>query len=354
MKGSGLKREIQNLFTIVKDRSTEEEVCIVCPQPGCGDTNGNRSVNLRSGKTFCWRCTKGGDFVKWARHLGYEISQDAVETSDLDMLEDWDRPGRPAQRTPVPDNVKLPAGFTPIALKPNSVYTKLIVKMAERKNLGADDFLKAGVGFTEEGIWEPYCVFPVVEYDQLVYYQGRTYYDRPGENTKRFPHRNTLPLGARYWVYNLNALAHREARVAVVVESILNVLSLEKRFKELGVTEYVPVCVFKHKVSVPQLTKILRYKNIEEICLLFDHDAIGNAWEQSGYVEVKKRASIAEMPAGLNNSKQDANDDVDLAIDSIIARKPYDNVTKLQHRLAVAFETSPMFKVEKSPLSILG
>ncbi len=353
MKGSALKREIQNLFTVVKDRCTDEEMCVVCPQPGCGDENGNRSVNLKSGKTFCWRCNKGGDFAKWARGLGHDVQDGLVETSDLDMLEDWDATVATVTKTPVPDNVPLPSGFIPLVKEPKSAYYALIAKMAKKKNLDISDLVRVGAGFTRSGYWEPYCVFPVVEYGQVVYYQGRTYVDVAGQTTKQFPSRKVVPLGARYWVYNLNALGRPGARIAIVVESILNVLSLEKRLAELGVTDYVPVCVFKHKISVPQLIKILRYKNIEEICILFDHDAIDTAWEQSGYVEVKKHVSIAEMPPGENNKKQDANDNVDAALQAVVDRKPYDSLTKLQHRLNNAIAANPMFSLEKSPLSLL-
>jgi hypothetical protein len=73
LRGSALKAIVEDLFQVVKDRSTNTELVFVCPQPGCGDNTGNRSVNLQTGKTNCFRCNKGGDFAKWARWLGYVI-----------------------------------------------------------------------------------------------------------------------------------------------------------------------------------------------------------------------------------------------------------------------------------------
>ena len=107
------------------------------------------------------------------------------------------------------------------------------------------------VGFTKDfaSKWEPFAIFPGLEYDRIVYYQGRTYYDDPGMSTKRFPNRTEAPLSSKYWIYNIDALNGPGVRMAVVVESILNVLSLQKQFNLEGVTDMVPVCVFKHLVS---------------------------------------------------------------------------------------------------------
>ena len=321
MKGQALKQAISNLFGIVKDRSTPEELVFICPEPGCGDRTGNRSANLRNGKTSCWKCNKGGDFVRWAKHLGYKIDGIVVPESSVEAFE------RQVEQTSVPKLatlvyalVKMPEGFVRCQDAPQSVYTRLIGTMAQRKNLTLDDLIEVEVGFTRQGRWEPFAIFPVIERGRTVYYQGRTYIDEPGKTTKKFPSRHECPVSSKFWVYNIDAVKNPEVTKVVVVESILNCLSLKKRFQELGVMDTVSVCVFKHAVSREQARKLFKHKNIDEVVLLFDRDAIEKSWEDAADLNLFKTVTIAEMPEVPGRPKIDANDDVDLALEALARR----------------------------------
>ena len=311
MKGDELKRTIESLFQVVKERCTPDEIVFICPVPGCGDESGNRSTNLKSGRTNCWRCNKAGDFVKWAKFLGYSIEEGtssvgvALENVDL-------RPWVPqAEHAPVVRDIPLPEGFHFCSDYPNSVYTQLIGEMAERKNLSLEDLLAARVGFTQKSIkWEPYALFPVFDYDRVVYWQGRTYDDVPGATTKRFPDKTEAPYGAKYWVYGVDELRRDKSSVVIVVESILNVLSLRRYMHENGLAGATPVCVFKHYLSAPQARKIIELPFVEEICLLYDHDATRSAWQKSVMIGDYVRTTVAQMPPGPGGAKNDPNDDV--------------------------------------------
>lgn len=313
--GPALRREIESTFIVVAGKSTSEELVIVCPE--CGDKSGHRSVNIKTGKTFCFRCNKGqnnrGHFIGWARALGYiftsatDVSQ--VDFADLDSIKP-DKFFLPTSRS-----VSLPRGFTLISEEPKSIYSRSIVEMAERKNLGRADFVQARVGFTRsDPLWEPFAIFPVVDGNEMPYFQGRTYVDVPGETTKKFPSRKAVPYGATYWVYNINQLRYTHAPIALVVESILNVLSLKRKLKELGRKDVVPVAVFKHHVSRYQFARLMACKDVKEICFLFDHDAIDITWRMQ-LPAIGRRLSIAEMPASPDNKKLDPNDDVDAAME---------------------------------------
>lgn len=325
MVGLLLKQEIESTFHVVRERSTKEELVFVCPE--CGDHSGNRSVNLRTGKTFCWRCSKGqnnkGNFIAWARSLGYEfLKQDGAMGIPLDTLLEQD--SEPQSVVPVVKEVALPKGFTPIKRTPKNYYTKLITAMARRKNLDYCDFAEANVGYTMEDCrWEPYAIFPVYDYGKCVYYQGRTYIDVPGETTKRFPSRSQVQWGAGYWVYNIDTVRQQKPDIVVVVESILNVLSLRWRLRELGWHSVVPVCVFKHHISRVQVLKLLQCSRVKEFCLLFDHDATNSAWRTVGALGNKVAVTVAEMPELSHNQKCDPNDDVDAAIRAIEKRTVY-------------------------------
>ena len=328
MIGPLLKREIETVFRIVRDKSTPDELVFQCPE--CDDKSGHRSVNLKTSKTFCWKCGKGkhnkGNFVAWARALGYEFAlNDGYSSVALEQLFD-----EPAQTSIVPilQEVSLPKGFTPIARPPKNVYTRIIIEMAQRKNLESVDFVEANVGYTmDDPYWEPYAIFPVYEYDLCVYYQGRTYVDEPGETTKRFPSRKQVKFGASYWVYNIDAVRKQNPPIVVVVESILNVLSLRWRLRELGWKDVVPVCVFKHHMSQVQVLKLTRCLGVKEFCLLFDHDAIDKTWQTVASLGNRVKVTVAEMPLLGGNKKCDPNDDVDAAIRAIERRKRYTAAT---------------------------
>jgi len=336
MRGIELKQTVSSLFEVVASRSTADELVFLCPQPGCGDKSGNRSVNLRSGKTNCWKCNKGGDFVLWVKGLGIEVTESGVQavTGIDDLRLRLDTAPIVRRAVPVISGIKLPAGFVRCADEPDSAYTSLIGRMAKRKNLELQDLIKAGVGFVRDGLWEPYAIFPVVELDRVVYFQGRTYTDTPGESTKRFPARTEAPLSSRYWIYNVDALAVKGVTTAVVVESVLNVLSLKKQFAKENVHDLVPVCVFKHSVSHEQTSKLARFKNLKEVCILFDHDATGLAWKTAEFLKSFWQVSVAEMKVVGENTKADPNDDVEAGMQALVDRKFVgSSVTSMRYRM---------------------
>ena len=336
MRGIELKQTVSSLFEVVPARSTADELVFLCPQPGCGDKSGNRSVNLKNGKTNCWKCNKGGDFVLWVKGLGIEVTESGVQaaTAIADLRAQLDAAPVVRRAVPVISGIKLPPGFVRCADEPDSAYTTLIGRMAKRKNLDLTDFTQAGVGFVREGLWEPYAIFPVVELDRVVYFQGRTYTDVPGESTKRFPSRAEAPLSSRYWIYNVDALNASGVTTAVVVESILNVLSLKKRFAKERVHDTVPICVFKHSVSREQARKLGRFKNLREVCLLFDHDATALSWKAAEFLKSFWTVSVAEMPVVDGNAKADPNDDVEAGMWAVANRKTVgSSVVSMRHRL---------------------
>jgi hypothetical protein len=311
-----LRAEIERTFDVVPGKSTDHEIWFVCPE--CNDRDGHRSVNVESGQTYCFKCGKGahqkGNFLAWSKALGYAFSAEGgVTYIPLEKLVEGSSTDR---KLPPVTKVAMPDGFTLLSAEPDSAYARLIGQMAVRKNLLLEDFVEAGAGFTrDDPRWEPFCIFPVLEHGIPVYFQGRTYTDIPGESTKLFPSRDKVEFGAAYWVYNLDALDDPNVDTAIVVESVLNVLSLRWKLRELGWTTVAPVCVFKHNVSRWQYHKLTRYKNIKEVCMMFDHDAIASAWVNAADIGHRVRVTAAEMPATAGNKKTDPNDDVNLAIE---------------------------------------
>ena len=339
MTGQALKALVESMFEVIRDRSSADELAIICPVPGCGDTTGNRGINLKNGKTNCWRCNTGGDFTRWAKWLGYAFDDAETVSVSVEELCLMLEPPKPRLIVPVINEISLPKGFHSCYDNPDSVFTKEIGKMAVRKNLSPDDLVAEGVGYvTGDQRWEPFAVFPVLEHDRLVYFQGRTYWDEPGISTKKFPNRQEAPLSSKYWMYDIDRLKEPVVDTAIIVESILNVVSLKKQFAELGVTNMAPICVFKHAISKPQFFKLLRFKNLKEVVLLFDFDAIDLSWEDARKIDDHIRVSIAEMPFSAVNKKLDPNDDVVSACAAIEHRKPFRLEGRAERRIEAAAE----------------
>jgi len=310
---------VESAFTVVPDRSSKEEICFVCPEKRCGDKSGNRSVSVKTGLTNCWRCGIAGDFYKWAHGLGIEIEPDEDATASLDAaVHELDEALSDKRKKAVyAVEVPLPKGFRLVADHPKAYESKRIKRMAERKRLTFEDMVSADVGFTTDREWGDYAIFPVTEWGRPVYYQGRTYDDPDHGSTKKFPSRSVCPLGSRHWVYGIDEA--RNARVVIAVESILNVLSLRRELAAQRVTDVAPVAVFKHKISAEQAIKISGLRQMEELCLMFDEDAITDSYKEVLNSDRLQRVSksVVEMPKGV-----DANDDAMLAVKLWRRRKP--------------------------------
>ena len=214
MNSAALRYLVELHFQIVPHRSTQTELCFLCPEPGCHDVSGHRSVNLTNGLTHCFKCQKGGHIIPWLHRHGIQVEADTLvslgqtkQASLHDEVESLLEPPRTYGENN--RNLTLPRGFIPLSspAAKESAYYKLIAKMANRKNLHISDFISAGAGFTrEDPHWEPYVIFPVLLGGRVVYFQGRTYVDVPGRPTKRFPNRTVAPMGASHWIYDMDEL----------------------------------------------------------------------------------------------------------------------------------------------------
>lgn len=333
MSPDKLVHELASAFQVIKERSSPEEVCILCPVPGCGDKSGNRFINVKTLFTHCWRCQ--GKQPSHVRVLfaimGLEFDDQHVLTPD--ELRETLKGSPEKALTPIQE-VKLPDGFQFLSENRKSCYWRFCREMAERKNLSIEDLEAAHAGFTRDGNWEPFCIFPVIEGPRVVYYQGRTYDDSGRDRTKKFPSKKEVPYGQSYWVYDLDELADPKAEIVVIVESILNVLSLKKRLRELDIAHIIPVCVFTHYLTRSQIAKIRRYRHLKEWCILYDSDSTELAEETAKGLTAVVPCSIAAMPTGKNadgsvRKTNDANDDVDTALIAINERyRPNPDKTK--------------------------
>lgn len=329
---SELQLVLSNHFELVPNRSTADELVIICPScpPNNPDTTGNRAVNIKTLRTNCWRCGIGGQLVPWCRKVGVklDLSADQLKSASVDeldsLLAELDRP--PVKATGYVPSVPLPKGFTRLDTSPERSYHKLIGRMAVRKRLTLDAFKAAGAGYTEEDDrWEPFAIFPCYEWGRPVYYQGRTYVDTPGESTKLFPSRKECPLSSRYWVYNIDKL-RGGGKIAILVEAVLSVLSLELELAKRGIKDAVPVGCYKHHLSDNQRTKILAC-NPKEVCVMFDGDSYDASVKTA--ISMVNATQASAIRLFDDDRRKDPNDDAAAAIDLFEARSPVDHLTAL-------------------------
>ena len=324
---AALRLQVEALFDVIPERSQGDELVFVCPEPGCGDRSGNRSVNLRTGRTNCWRCNRGGDFVLWAGRLGFPVDleeEPAPSIKELDGLVDTLDADRSRLAGSYVPSVELPRGFTLLSREPKGAYARMIGRMAARKHLELKDLIDAGAGFTRDHPkWEPFVIFPVVEWGRVVYYQGRTYSDEPGQSTKLFPSRHEVPLGSRHWLYGLDDL-RAAGGVAVVMEAVLSRISFAKELRRRGVGGVFPVACFKHKISPEQMVKLSAVKGLVEVCLMFDPDALDIAYRECQRLYGHTPVTAVELPFDkATGGKVDPNDDAKLAVDLFERRVSY-------------------------------
>lgn len=341
MNGELLKKLLQENFIEFPDRHRGDEFCIKCPD--CEeDHSGHRSVNLRTGLTNCFLCNRGGHIKRWLKDQGVD-PEDAFPV--FRGQEDWTvavenlvyrRPRWTNQRWAA--DPKLPCGFTALANdkpppgKKHTIYFTLIAAMAERKHLDVADFIGAGAGYTrDDPQWEPYCIFPVMEWNGPRYYQGRTYIDEPDRPTKRFPSKALFPEGSAGHLYGFDEVRSPSTRRVVLVESILNVLALRKKFRQQDTLDIVSACCWQSSVSHYQWLTLLKARHLEEVCIFFDHDATAKAWDAAEKALKRYgprfRITIAEMPPTCGPTT-DPNDDVEAALEAFAARKRF---SKLGH-----------------------
>ena len=325
--GQPLKDVLSSYFEVVDSRSTKDEVTIVCPEQGCGDSSGNRSFNLKTGQTSCWRCgnpTSGHGYT-WLKAHGVDVSDlKTIQQGPLKSVSEIESElgNLRIESGIVNGEIRLPRGSKRLWNSANSRVVSEIAAMALRKNLTLEDFIAGGCAYTEDIFeppaqdWSRCCIFPTYEFGRLVYFQGRTYrvQDENGP-TKLFPSRYSVPAGSKYWVYGWDEANALNVDVIIVVESILNVMSLRKALKECAADWAAPVAMFKHHISPIQVNKIMALP-ANEICLMFDGDAVKDMWSEARKFIATKKVSIAEMPVGI-----DANDNSTLALQRFEARE---------------------------------
>lgn len=285
--------ELANLFEVVKE--TGEGWKANCPR--CGDDKMKLYWNVDKNVGCCqhmdcdWSPKKGG---VGERELREAMKADSpVHTRVLEKDKEIGDVTLPEEYRPL---FKLRRGLR------EAIYSYLEVRHLKRKVLDM-----ARVGYCESGRYWGYIIFPVFDEDgEAIYWQGR-----------RFKKRNPkfYNPSCTYKTELLYALGSKHPRMAVVVESAINALTL---FQRPELHRQVVFIVFGKTLSDQQLKKIREYKSLREVVVALD----GDAWKEE-VVMAKKLHGI--MP-DVKLCRLDYDDD----LNSIGRARAWDHIFKAQ------------------------
>jgi hypothetical protein len=206
----------------------------------------------------------------------------------------------------------------------------MIGEMAVRKNLEPEDLVEAGVGFTREHpVWEKFAIFPVNRVRPHRLLPRAHLRGRAGRHDQAVPH----GAGGQVWGALLALQSRRAAPDQGPTGDRGGVDSQRDLSPQIFPADWLHRGGARGRFQAPgqpeQFYKLSKLKTVRDVCLLFDHDAIGHAWKDARQFVGRFKISVAEMPAGAeNNARLDPNDDVELAWEVFQKRSP----TTLQQR----------------------
>jgi len=275
-----MARDVKEFFPQVQE--TAEGWRANCPR--CGD----------QGKRFYWNTQKrvGCCFhadCYWAaerhgvteRRLLAFFSREGVEYATPEVLERADEA-----------DIGLPEEFKLLADLPRSLSEDLYSYLQHR-GLVKKILNLAQVGYCSTGKFWGYIIFPVFNQDgKLVYWQGRRYKARE----KKFlnpdsSHKSEL-------LYRISAVA--KPRLIVLVESILNALTLENINCGKHRTGNLILALLGSSLSEAQLDQILLYERwIKQLVIALDPDAWHKAVDLAARLKpLLPDVRLARFPAG--------------------------------------------------------
>jgi hypothetical protein len=249
--------DIKDHFAAVKE--TNEGWRANCPM--CGDSEKKLYWNVDKGVGCCfhsecpWFKDRGG--VTEYRLKAY-FEKEGIEVVVPEVI-----------RADLKSKLKLPEGFRTLKSMPDyrsePIYDYLDSRGLRRKIVNM-----ARVGYVREGDLWGYMIFPVFNFDgQVIYWQGRRFKNR---KSKFYNPTSSVRDEILYQVR-----WPRKPKTCIVVESIINVLTLESNW---GEDDAVIMGTFGTSITEEQFYKILEYNGvIKEIVLALDPDALRVAFD---------------------------------------------------------------------------
>ena len=275
--------------------------CPYCHKRGMTeDKSGHLGINTKLNKVHCIRCDWGhGNASSWLErfdvHLVVSVVDIVRETDSLKKVFEKKKVTFDSSVTP------LPKEFQAIRKNQADYFTESL----EKKGIRRDQILANGIGYCESGKYEGYVIFPFVEEDEVVYFQGRAAYPDllADPKTKKKNPDSKNGMGKNAWLYGINR-ARKRCRIALV-EGTLDQLSAQDFFdRNDGNT--IAVSIQGTSLSFPSPDRHplnsqwgkLAYFEPSEVLVMLDDDAYKKAVELSNILNLTGFKSRAVRLSG--------------------------------------------------------
>lgn len=262
-----------------------DQVNVICPhchkRGMTPDLSGHLGLNFRINKAHCTRCDWGfGDLSKYLSQYGVaqKVRYEDVRKSVADILS-FKNHKQLKPELQVSD-VEFPQHIERIDRDQDDQFTKSLYD----KGIDMWDIQKHRLCYCDTGWYENYVMFPFIEDQEIVYWQGRAATKKLLEDPKKKkknPSEKECPLGKANWLYGYQFL--RKKCKIYLTEGSLDQISLQRFLWETFGLDggHYAVSLQGTALSFPSETKHpfnsqwgkIRWHEPEEVIVVFDDDA---------------------------------------------------------------------------------
>ena len=230
--------------------------------PFCHHHKKKLQVNLETQYWHCWVCDSKGRSIK---SLLRRLNVDTRELSKIISIYGDEEPSSATQEEFV-IKLQLPKEFKSLYKKPksiNPIYNQAVYYLKQR-SIGRDEILKYNIGYCEDGLYGGRIIIPSYDSDgELNYFVARSFYE-----DEKFKYKNP-PVSKNVIVFE-NQI--NWSQPITLVEGVFDSFAVKRNvIPMLG--KFLP-----HKLK----EKIFE-KNVKEITILLDSDAIDDSTKHSDF-----------------------------------------------------------------------
>lgn len=256
-------------------------ICQNCHHRGMTpDKAGHLGLNIGKNVGYCVRCGWScGNLQEWLSKIGVDVTALIFNTHNevfAIFKEDQEPPELKSQ------NLPLPFGTRTMGERDWATPGNIFAESLRQKNLTWDVCQYWPITLCEQGFYAGYVIFPFVEGEDIVYWQGRAALDDL-KLRKINPSKKNCKLGKKSWLYGYS-LCSRGCHL-YLVEGTLDQISLQWFLWQTYGPDHVAVAIQGTSLSFPhpedhylnsQFGQILALKPAS-VTFVFDADAYDKA-----------------------------------------------------------------------------
>ena len=216
-------------------------------------------INRNTRLWDCKKCGEQGNEKKLLIQLGKGHFVDEVKTVSMSLKSLRDEP---IVENSIPDikKVLLPVGF-------KRIYEN---EYLENRGLSDSEFIKYKIGQTRLiDKLKDYVIFVVEESGKVVGWVGRY----TGKDKEKRRYENSKGTKFSNIIFGFNEITEETKRV-ILVEGMFDKMKIDRVFNLDNSPEMKCLCTFGKKFSDIQRSKVKSFKNITDVTLCYDYDAI--------------------------------------------------------------------------------